>query len=225
MQGDPARKVPDELSVLFPPVLLENAFQGDTAAESELWRRVHTALRGFTVILVKRYGLPNADIDDFVQTAILRVCRRPPEELLQVRNWSGWLFQIVRNLVFDAGRRKRTGPELLSLSASPDPANGEGSDRTLEDNLAADTPDAAAQVITRELREFLEEFICSLPKEKERVFRLYLEGVKHREIAVMTGMPVDTVSVWIFRMKRELMNRSTSKTQGTRNHGHRGSPD
>lgn len=103
-----------------------------------------------------------------------------------------WLLSILRNVVYDASRRrKREGPKV-SLS-------------DLGDDVAAGPPaDPAGRIVEQEVRQAIE----GLPPEFRDVVLLALvEGLKYREVAAALEIPVGTVMSRLFRGRQLLRER------------------
>ncbi|HEY8399699.1 MAG TPA: sigma-70 family RNA polymerase sigma factor [Cytophagaceae bacterium] len=105
---------------------------------------------------------------------------------------SAWLFRVARNKIIDRYRKHK--PELLEDQK----IKSDDSDEYLPAGIAEllfdpkDTPEEMymGKVIRATLAEALEE----LPEEQSSVFVLHeLEGKSFKEIAEMTGEPVNTL--------------------------------
>ena len=95
-----------------------------------------------------------------------------------VTELSGWLFRVARNKITDNYRKKR--PELID-------------DIEFENELAnKENPEIIFQ---REMFwEHLDEVLKELPEEQREVFILHeLDGIPFKEIAEITGVPVNTL--------------------------------
>jgi RNA polymerase sigma-70 factor (ECF subfamily) len=102
-----------------------------------------------------------------------------------------WLFAILRNAIFEAGRKRKREPRAASL----DEIGAES---------AAAAPRATGPVERLGEREVLEA-IERLPEEFRVVAVLAIvEGLKYREIAEAVDIPVGTVMSRLFRARQLL---------------------
>lgn len=113
-------------------------------------------------------GLTPADIDDLIQEAYARLLT---VEFAQITNGRGYLFTVVRNLLFEQARRARTVPmELMGQIAALRVPSGE--------------PGPERRVGARQELERLEHIVAALPKQCRRAFELQkFYGLSQREIA------------------------------------------
>ncbi len=158
--------------------------------------------------LVERFGRP-------VFALVVRIVRRGEiaEELAQetfvkawralarfdpARKFSSWLFKIAHNCALDALRRR--GEETFSLDEPL--ADGE-SERELPADPKAENPlsRATARAAGRELERALSGL---RPRYREILLLRFAEGLSYEEIAEVTGTPLGTVKVHLFRARKEL---------------------
>jgi len=164
--------------------------------------------------LVERFERP-------VYGLLLRIVRRPDEaeDLAQetfVKAWkalgrfdasrkfSSWLFKIAHNSALDALRRRGEAP--LSLDAPI----GDGAERPelpadpdAEDPLQRTTARAAGRALERAIAELR-------PQYREILLLRFAEGLSYEEIADVTGSPLGTVKVHLFRARQELAKRMSA---------------
>jgi RNA polymerase sigma-70 factor (ECF subfamily) len=158
--------------------------------------------------LVERFERP-------VFGLVLRIVRRPDvaEEVAQeafvkawkalgrfdpARKFSSWLFKIAHNSALDSLRRR--GEQTLSLDAPI--AEGEAApeppaDPKAEDPLTVATYRAAGRALAAAMTELRAEY-------REILQLRFAEGLSYEEIAEVTGAPLGTVKVHIFRARKEL---------------------
>ena len=110
-----------------------------------------------------------------------------------------WVYQILRRLVFNQARDRRTRGEKLAA------ANG-----WIVDELAAraarDGPDQRLE--RSELREFLYEAIEGLVEQEREVLALKeFEGLKYREIAALLQIPLGTVMSRLYSARKALAKK------------------
>ena len=104
-----------------------------------------------------------------------------------IEKLTSWLFTVARNKIIDWYRKRR--PE--SLPANDDPSSGPlNLEEILFDPL--DDPDQVygRSIVWTELADALDE----LPEEQKEVFVMHeLEGRSFKEIAELTGEPMNTL--------------------------------
>lgn len=150
---------------------------GDESAFRELYRRHTPRLYGFVSRLL---GGANPEGEDVVQETWIRAC-----EHLNRFQWrstfSTWLLGIGLNVARDHLRqRRKSGTEMINLSAAPSGQNGD-----------------------HEARIDLDRAIRLLPDDCRMVLVLHdIEGMKHIEIAEKLEIPVGTTKSQLFRARR-----------------------
>ena len=149
--------------------LILRVAQGDTQAFSELYLRVHKAVYGFALSIVKNQH----DAEDVMQDTFLKVDAAAGSYQSKGKPMA-WVLTIARNLALEKLRERRDVPleqeEDWHLWASVDPT------RAHEDKLA------------------LEAAMKCLGNEERQVVTLHaMSGLKHREIAALLNMPLATV--------------------------------
>ena len=162
---------------------------GEAAAFEELVGKLHLRLWGYLIRLIGERGAA----EDVLQETWLRVLRdisrlREPARLVS------WIFGITRHIAFDALRRRRVTvdleeAEVLELAAGADRAS-EAEERAL--------------LLAGELLE--------LPiLEREVLTLFYLDELSLRQVAEIAGVPEGTVKSRLFRARRLLHERLSSK--------------
>ena len=168
--------------------------------DAELVRRVRRGEREAFDRLVRRHlkaayavalsvlGEPT-DAEDVCQDAFVTAVERI-HDLRDPAQFSGWLFQIVRNRSRQF-RRSEAIRRHLPLDRSQTLAAG------------GESPALAAE--RAELRARLLAALAELPEERREVILLHdLHGWKHREIAERLGLPEGTVRSHLHHARRAL---------------------
>lgn len=156
-----------------------------------LSQRFHPEYRPFALTLTR-------DEDraaDLLQEAIYLVIKNH-ERFTQGTNLQAWVKTIIRN-VFITGYRK--GKRRQEITEEDVPASN------WSNKITADNP-AEADLNAEAIMERIE----ALPEIYRRAFRLHLNGIKYKDIATMTGVPIGTAKsrVWTARnMLREKLER------------------
>ena len=152
-----------------------------------LSQRFHPEYRPFALTLTR----DEDKAADLLQEAIYLVIKNH-ERFTQGTNLQAWIKTIIRN-VFITGYRK--GKRRQEIAEENVPANN-WANQTTENNPAEATL-GAEEIMAR---------IDALPPIYRRAFRLHLNGIKYKDIATLTGVPVGTAKsrVWTARnMLRE----------------------
>ncbi|MDB4943841.1 MAG: polymerase sigma factor RpoE [Labilithrix sp.] len=130
----------------------------------------------FVFRLLRRLGVPEADLDDLTQDVFVIVHRSLDryEERNQMR---AWLYRIA---VREASRHRRALPPTRSLTEVEDEtrSTAEGPEETVEANQA---------------RADFDRLLTALDAERRAVFVLYeVEELPMEEVASLVGCPVAT---------------------------------
>jgi len=158
---------------------------GDARAFEALVRRHRMPVFNF----ILRYTGQRARAEDLLQETWLKAVRGAQDYEPKAR-FTTWVYTIARNLCVDSAR-KESYRKTESLDAPPG-AEDEGRNlaEVLPDGSAA--PDRSAH--NARLRPLLERALRSLPAEQREVFLLReYSGIAFKEIAVVTGVPENTV--------------------------------
>jgi RNA polymerase sigma-70 factor (ECF subfamily) len=158
---------------------------GDARAFEVLVRRHRAPVFNF----IFRYTGQKARAEDLLQETWLKVVRGAQEYQPKAR-FTTWVYTIARNLCVDSAR-KESYRQVESLDAA---AGGEEDGRMLAEVLpdGGASPDRAAH--NARLRPLLERALRALPLEQREVFVLReYNGIAFKEIAVVTGVPENTV--------------------------------
>ena len=157
---------------------------GERESLAELYRRTRAAVYGLALSYLKN----PADAEDVCQDAFVRAWNAAPDYVPRGHAMS-WLLTIVKHLSLDQLRRKSRETALDEEQWQQLPADGT-SQLSLED---------------RSLLEFLMQ---DLSEEESRIVCLHaVAGLKHREIAELTGLGLSTVLSKYHRSLKKLKDR------------------
>lgn len=153
------------------------------------WTDVAERLRPFVA-----HRVPASEIDDVVQDVLVRMHRGLPD-LRDDDRFTAWMFQVARNAIVDAGRRRahapRAGADLDETPATP----------TSDDDREAATALAGCVSL----------FVAQLPSPyREAITLVELEGKTAKEAAEMVGISVSGMKSRVQRGRvqlRELFER------------------
>ncbi|MEM1416452.1 MAG: sigma-70 family RNA polymerase sigma factor [Myxococcota bacterium] len=154
----------------------------------DAWAALVRGLRGF----LRARGVPEADADDVLQTALVRIVEglgrlRDPNAL------DAFAFRTLRNALADHYRR---GPkDLPGPLEAPEPA---AEVREPEDE----------RLVQRVLAAWLRQQINELPEPTRTTLRrTELEGWTHRRVAEAEGVSVSAIKSRVSRGRAELHRR------------------
>jgi RNA polymerase sigma-70 factor (ECF subfamily) len=193
--------------------LIDCIRRGDQTAFRQLVDRYSGRL---TAYATRRVAGTGVDAEDAVQETFLGLLQnleKGKERLAQVRSLEAYLFQVLRNKIFDLTMKRPEAHGLRRVPLADHDADGmiiEG----YEPVAAGGTPSSYArrdedvQVRARVLADILDEVISRLKDEKS--FRdlkvlelLFLSSLKNREIATVVGTSEPTVT----RVKQDALER------------------
>jgi RNA polymerase sigma-70 factor, ECF subfamily len=129
-----------------------------------------------------------ADAEDLVQETCVRAC----EHLEQLREpVKSWLLRVMHNLFVDGARRTRISPieagNEVELAAS-----------------ACSAPTPEESLATRQRVAQLEQAWCRLEPGQQALLALRAEGYSLAEIATITGIAMDALTMRLYRARQNL---------------------
>jgi RNA polymerase sigma-70 factor, ECF subfamily len=167
-------------------LLVARARRGDPAAFEALVR-AHAAY-AYNLAL-RTLGDPR-DAEEAAQDAFVRAWRGLATFREDAR-FGTWLYRIVVRVCYDRLPRLRRDLAALGTDAGVDVPDGR--------------QDVDARVLTDALRAELHAAIAALPADYRLLITLrHLQEMSYEDIAMVTGMPLGTVKVGIFRARRVL---------------------
>ena len=172
------------------------AREGSEDAFRELVERFEGPLFALLVRIVRRPEVAEELAQESFVKAWRALARFDPQ-----RRFSSWLFKIAHNTALDALRR--SGEEPLSLDA---PFEEGGAAPELPADPAAEDP--LARALSRDAGRALERAVAELrPAYREILLLRFARELSYEEIAEVTGAPLGTVKVHLFRARQELARR------------------
>jgi len=160
---------------------------GSSSAALAAWsERYRSALLSF----FRRRTSPDTDREDLVQEVFLRLARR--NDLSEIKNVDGYLFQSAHNVLTDFRRRSASHAASQHVELEPDlPDVGVSAERVF---------------MGRERLSQLISVVAAMPARTQAVFTLYhFEQRSHAEIASALGIAVRTVEDHMARANLLLM--------------------
>lgn len=152
---------------------------------TEIVKSYSDKLTGFIRKRVKRLE----DAEDILQEVFYQLTdadrlMKPIDEI------SAWLFTVARNRITDLYRKRK--PELLPEFYTVE--DFETADETLGELLANNGETPETEFVRSLVWEELAAALSDLPAEQREVFELTeFEGLPFKEIAQLTGVPVNTL--------------------------------
>ncbi len=146
----------------------------DKEAFSRIYYQYKDKLYGFA------YGLTNSveNSEDLVHDVFLKLWQNR-KSAAKIENLNAWLFRIAQNQFIDAVRK--FSKSILVFS------------EYLKNQEETDNITPVDVLITKELKEVLEEAVRHLPPQQREIFCLHREqGLRHAEIANKLNLSVST---------------------------------
>jgi RNA polymerase sigma-70 factor, ECF subfamily len=135
------------------------------------------------------------DIEDIFQQTFANIWRRKSlNKITNARSIPAYLTVIAQNTALDFLRNKTSQDRIQEKCA-----NG---------SLFLDEKNPRNESHDRQLQEAVGSLIANLSEREQQVIRLEVfYGLKHREIAYMMDMPVNTISTIIARIKKSFREK------------------
>ena len=148
-----------------------------------------------------------ADAEDLSQEAFLQAYSRLRDFRVGSR-FHPWLYTIALNLCRNHLRRRA----VLRWVPLQGPR---GDERPAELDHPEPSPDPEDRVLERESEERLRKAVLALSPKYREVFLLrQSQGLSYEEIAAVTGLPLGTVEVRLFRARKQLLEALGAKPPG-----------
>ena len=177
----------------------EGAYRGEAMAPPLAHAHAHAAdlkalfQRNYAAVwrLLKRFGVPAAELDDQAQEVFWVAARRMAD--LQPGRETAFLYGVAVRVASNAGRR---GKSPANAANTPQPAECE--------DLVDPRPSPEEQLGEQQARQLLDQVLDRMPLELRTAFVLFeLEGISVSEIAELEGIPVGTASSRLRRARQE----------------------
>jgi RNA polymerase sigma factor (sigma-70 family) len=165
--------------------LIKLCKKGDRRAQFDMYGRFSGLL--FAVAL--RYTNTKIDAEDVVQNAWVKIFSKL-DSFSENNSFEGWMRRIVVNTAITLYRKNQKHANQLDI-----------------DDIHATPQDLEASITCDFTREELERAIARLPEGYGLVFKLYvIDGYKHKEIAEMLSIEINTSKSQLSRAKKNLQN-------------------
>ncbi|MCD8102833.1 MAG: sigma-70 family RNA polymerase sigma factor [Alistipes sp.] len=171
--------------------LLNNYFQGDESAISDLIERHRKRVCDYINMMVK-----NRDVaDDIFQETFIKVVRFLREgRYTESGRFLSWVLRIAHNQVIDYFRQQKQQNQITETDAGYDILNNRNlSEANVEDKL-----------VLSQIQDDVRRLVDHLPEEqREVVMMCYFSGLSFKEIAEQTDVSINTA---LGRMRYALIN-------------------
>jgi RNA polymerase sigma-70 factor (ECF subfamily) len=171
--------------------LIAEAQQGNIAA----FERLMAMYQGKILSFARAFVSDPEHASDVAQDAMLRIYRSLGGFRFQ-SSLQTWMFRIVRNIVLDhaKSRRSKERKREQSLDGTPEREIGESGDRSPE-----------AQLLAHERKSQLWSALSEIPEAYRSVLVLAdLQGMSYEEVAAIVDTPVGTVKSRLNRGREAL---------------------
>ncbi len=167
---------------------------------------------------LKRYNLQFAeqDVEDIYQELFFSLWEK--NRLTEIKNRakiSSWLVMVAGNAAIDHFRRKKNEGPRISASIFQrvhSDAEEAAEDAVLADTLGSSEDDPRRIIYLKELDQVLKTAIGTLsPRERQAITLSFLYGKKHREIAQVLKISINTASTIIRRARARLKKELKKK--------------
>ena len=146
----------------------------------ELYSKYYDRVTAWT----RRFGVPADEVEDYVSESFTRAWRSYGKFRGEA-SFSTWLYQILRNIVYD--RRRVRSEELKDVERASE----------------AESPDVLYE--SRDIARRIDEALVVLSSSQRQVFLMKEnDGLKHGEIAEKLGISPGTSKVHYFNALRKL---------------------
>jgi RNA polymerase sigma-70 factor (ECF subfamily) len=174
-------------------VLVKRAIGGDEKAFRAIIKRYKNPVAQIVYKLVR----DRSQLEDLTQEVFIKAFQHL-NDFDYEHQFASWLFKITNNHCIDYIRKKRL--RVYSIDDQVKTEDGE---------MGYEIPDSTYEPDLNLLREqksrLIRQTINSLPKKYREVIVLrHQEELSYEEIAMKTGLPVNTIKVQLFRA-REMM--------------------
>jgi RNA polymerase sigma factor (sigma-70 family) len=151
----------------------------------------------------RNWQIKNCDRGHIMGDALERLLKMDRESLLGVRNWDGYLHQVMRNCVVEWLKlSKRHSAISLSGSQGEEPGPDEPSMSTAGRPDRPTNPGNIAEL--RELSALLDDCVRRLLPQHQKIVRLKALGILERMIAEVLRCPPGTVATTYKRALKAL---------------------
>lgn len=181
--------------------------EGHQITEAE-YRRIGGILRARAL----RAGIPEEDLEDFVQDIFLRAQRALDSGAFEGRSaLDTWIVGIGRNQLMHASRMKKALKRTALKKVELDPGEGKGAHA----NLPASLPDPGRSASDRQILRQVVQSIDGMPEKHRSPLVLAALGLEYGDIAEKLGLTVGLVTSRLFEARAKLRRKHARSPDGS----------
>jgi len=149
----------------------------DEKAFSEFFDYYHTRLINLAMIFLTQFNQAEDVVSDVLYKLLLR-----RSELLNIDNFEGYLFKMVKNHALNALKFKKNKTNIVIDD--------------IQDHVTTDFIDADKKLMNDDLKRLLNQAVQMLPPKRRLVFKMIKdEGMSYKETAEILELSQRTVEV------------------------------
>lgn len=174
-------------------VLVKLAIDGDEKAYRSLIRRYKNPVAQVVYRLVK----DRSQVEDLTQEVFIKAFQHL-QDFDYEHQFASWLFKIANNHCIDYIRKKKL--RVYSIDEQIQTEDGK-----MDYEIPDSTYEPDLNILREQKSKLIRQAINSLPdKYREVIVLRHQEELSYEEIAVQTGLPVNTIKVHLFRAREML---------------------
>ncbi len=153
----------------------------------------------------RKYNLPNDELEDCVQMALLKIYKRFYNNETQCEYPKKYLFNAVQNCIFEYLTRKKHAKKENSFTQLNIENPTYFMDTMLQANFDA-IPDKIIEdkIISQELKGLLKKLSETHPDYTSVIEMYYIDNLTGPEISEKLNVPLNTIKTRLFRAKSKL---------------------
>ncbi|MCL5033775.1 MAG: sigma-70 family RNA polymerase sigma factor [Bacteroidetes bacterium] len=173
--------------------LVKLAIDGDEKAYKSLIRRYKNPVAQVVYRLVK----DRSQVEDLTQEVFIKAFQHL-QDFDYEHQFASWLFKIANNHCIDYIRKKKL--RVYSIDEQIQTEDGK-----MDYEIPDSTYEPDLNILREQKSKLIRQAINSLPdKYREVIVLRHQEELSYEEIAVQTGLPVNTIKVHLFRAREML---------------------
>ena len=177
--------------------LLERA---KNQSDSQAWEELIGFYHKYIYVIIRSMNINRSDTQDVCQLVLLELWKYLPQYEYGKGKFRFWIAKVTRNQVISFIRRQQAHAKKLDKVQA----------ESLNDYLNSITHPEVEDLATREWQVFISNAAMSniegsFSPQALTAFKLFSQGLNHREIAVQLEVKTDSVYKYISRIKLRLI--------------------